>query len=276
MKNNVLTEKKYVKLIRDIRGIIEAGKARAAQAVRQELVVTYWEVGKRITEEHLSDQTGYRQAILKDLAEDLGLEYTTLFRAIQFFCTYKIAPRGNSLTWSHYKKLLTISDGEERTWYEIFARERGLGRDQLANAIKEDLYGQQKTGSAKSKAKTKLKRPTQATYVYKAIVDRVIDGDTLLLRMDLGFQVWKEQRVRLAEIDCPAMDEPGGEAAYRYVRDQLAKVDFVMIKTNKIDIYGRYVGHVFYSLQTTDKSKIFAQGNFLNQELLDKGLAERL
>ena len=121
----------------------------------------------------------------------------------------------------------------------------------------------------------KLARPAEATYVYKAMIERVVDGDTLLIRLDLGFQVWKEQRIRLAGIDAPPIDEAKGYEAFEYVRDQLAQVPFIMVKTNKIDIYGRYVGHVFYSFQEKDMVKIFTEGRYLNQELLDRGLARR-
>lgn len=96
----------------------------------------------------------------------------------------------------------------------------------------------------------------------------------MVLLIDLGFAVWKEQRVRLAEIDCPAMDEAEGPAAYEYVRNQLAKAEYVMVKTNKIDIYGRYVGHIFYSLQEgLGKVEVFEKGRYLNRELVEKGLA---
>ncbi len=109
--------------------------------------------------------------------------------------------------------------------------------------------------------------------MYAASVDKIIDGDTIMLMIDLGFGVWKQQRVRLAAIDTPAMDEQGGLEAFSYVRDQLAKAMVVMVKTNKIDIYGRYVGHVFYALNDMDKAKVFEQGRYLNQELLTLGLA---
>jgi len=88
--------------------------------------------------------------------------------------------------------------------------------------------------------------------------------------------VLKEQRVRLADIDTPSMDEPLGKKAAKYVRDQLAKVDFVVVKTSKIDIYGRYVGHVFYSFNEKDKNMVFTKGRYLNQELVDQGLARIL
>ena len=41
-------------------------------------------------------------------------------------------------------------------------------------------------------------------YHYKAVLVRVIDGDTIDVDIDLGFDVWlKKQRIRLAGIDAP-------------------------------------------------------------------------
>ncbi len=41
-------------------------------------------------------------------------------------------------------------------------------------------------------------------YTYKGVVTRVVDGDTVDVDVDLGFDVWlKKQRVRLAGIDTP-------------------------------------------------------------------------
>lgn len=145
----------------------------------------------------------------------------------------------------------------------------------MARAIQKQTYEQSDGGAKKIRTKP-LTRPTAATYVYQAQVERVIDGDTLLLRVDLGFAVWKEQRIRLAEVDTPPIDEPGGQEAYRFVRDQLAQAQTVVVKTHKMDIYGRYVGHVFYALKETDLADVFASGRYLNAELVAKGLATTL
>ncbi len=272
-KTEVLTESKYAKLVADIRRIIAEGRVRAAQAASQELVQTYWEVGRRIREEGLTDKGGYGESILADLAEELEMDESTLLRSIHLFQTYKSVPDSQALTWSHYKVLLPLTDDDERKWYEKLVEDQGLTVPQLTQALKNERFeGSHTKEGKKAKAKT-LIRPDEATYVYKALVERVIDGDTLLLRVDLGFTVWKEQRFRLAEIDCPSIDEPKGREAFEYVRNQMAKVNFVMVKTNKIDIYGRYVAHVFYSLKTDQKDKVFLEGRYLNQELLDKGLA---
>ena len=41
-------------------------------------------------------------------------------------------------------------------------------------------------------------------FVYNCTLDRVIDGDTIDVNIDLGFDVWlNKQRVRLSGIDTP-------------------------------------------------------------------------
>ncbi len=269
----ILSEKQYTRLVREIRAIIEEGRQSAEVSSRQILAQTYWKIGEKINQEELAQNAGYNQAVLADLAEDLGMDRSTLNRCIHFFQTYNVATSGKNLTWSHYKRLLPLDDDDERQWYEDLAESGKLNVLQLGKAIKENRYGRARKSKGGAEGAQKLKRPTDATYTYKAVVDRVIDGDTLLLRIDLGFQVWKEQRVRLANIDTPAMDEPGGKEAYRFVLKQLAKADFVMVKTNKIDIYGRYVGHIFYSLKHLTKGAVLSEGEYLNQELISRGLA---
>jgi len=40
-------------------------------------------------------------------------------------------------------------------------------------------------------------------YEYNAILDRVVDGDTIDVNIDLGFNVWKKIRVRMEGINTP-------------------------------------------------------------------------
>ena len=41
-------------------------------------------------------------------------------------------------------------------------------------------------------------------YEYKATIIKVVDGDTVDVDIDLGFDVWlRNQRIRLFGIDCP-------------------------------------------------------------------------
>ncbi len=182
---------------------------------------------RALVEEGLTDNAGYRQAILNDLAEELDIDASTLPRCVHFFQAYKTAASSSSLTWSHYKHRLPIHDEEERQWYEDLTTAEGFNVAQL-------------------------------------------------LRIDLRFQVWKEQRVRLANIDALAMDRSGDKEACQFVLKQLTQAEFVMVKINKIDIYGRYVGHIFYSPKALSKENILAKGCYLNQELVSEGLARIL
>lgn len=273
VKTGILTQSRYSKLLKDIRKLINDGKQRAIAAANTELVRTYWNVGKRISEAGLTDNAGYGQSVLEDLAEELDMDIRTLQRSVHFFHTYNTATSSRNLTWSHYKYLLAVNNAKERKWYEDMAEEQKWNVLQLSSAIKEQKHAQSHKALKGKSSTVKLRRPTEPTYIYKAIVERVIDGDTLLLRIDLGFAVFKEQRLRLAGIDTPPIDQPKGREAAKYVRDRLARVNFVMVKTNKIDIYGRYIGHVFYSFSNLNKDAIFTKGTYLNQELLDQGLA---
>ena len=90
----------------------------------------------------------------------------------------------------------------------------------------------------------------------------------------MGFDVWKRERIRFAKINAPELREDGGPEAFKYVQDQMAKAKVVVIATNKEDVHGRYVGHVFYSLDERDGwEKVFRTGRYLNDEMLQNGLA---
>ena len=131
---------------------------------------------------------GYHFSMLEDMARELGLEYNTLRRALIFFKQNRVlTPRRQiKLTWSHYLETLPIEPQTKRHWYEDAAQREEWTRDQLRSAIKREAYDE-RGANGKYKASQKLRRPTAATFVYKALVERVIDGDTLLLRIDLGF-----------------------------------------------------------------------------------------
>jgi endonuclease YncB( thermonuclease family) len=128
---------------------------------------------------------------------------------------------------------------------------------------------------AKNKA---IKRPTDPNYLYKATIISVVDGDTLLLDVDLGFKVFKKQRVRLTQINAKEMSTKEGQKAFEYLQNLAANLEIIAIKTNKIDIYGRYLADIFYlprevNNQTT-QIDIFNDGIYLNQELVDKDLVD--
>jgi micrococcal nuclease len=89
-------------------------------------------------------------------------------------------------------------------------------------------------------------------YVKK--VTKVVDGDTIDVEIDLGFDISFSSRVRLAGIDTPEsrtadkMEKALGLEAKDYLKKQIESAKTVVIKTEKMDSsekYGRILGWVF-------------------------------
>jgi len=111
-------------------------------------------------------------------------------------------------------------------------------------------------------------------YTYKALVERVVDGDTMVLDIDLGFSSWARQKVRLRGIDAPELPTPEGKKSKEFVESQLKAVEFVVVKTYKSDKYDRYLSDIFFMAGESEPQTVLEQGVFLNQELLEKNLAK--
>jgi endonuclease YncB( thermonuclease family) len=274
VQKHILSEGRFGQLLIDLRKLIDVGRDRAQSAANWELLKTYWNVGERLADEKLTETAGYGESVMERLAQELKTDRSTLVRCLQFHEGYPKGPPDNTpLTWSHFRALLTVKDDKARLFYENTAIEKKWTRDELVRAIQADHFAEDENTRSKKPAK-QLKRPEGEPFIYRAEVVRVVDGDTLLVRLDLGFDVWIGQRIRLAAIDTPPLKDDGGEEAVAYVRDQLAKAAKVVIRTSKEDVHGRFVGHVFYSLDDRmEWGRVYRDGRWLNQELLDRGLA---
>ena len=269
---DLVTKTEYKKLLADLQRIIREGKEEAERAATQVLIESYWAIGQRIAREKLNERAGYHNAILNDLSADLAIDLRTLQRTVTFYRTYRRPPRVEGLSWAHYRVLMQLQDPDERTFYEDFAISDALSVKRLSSAIQGDHYL-----SALEQPAGKpliLPRPTDPSYLYKAEPRDIIDADTLLLDIDLGFEVIRRQRIRLARIDAPARDTPEGARGRRHVREQLAVARSIVIKTVKTDLHGRYVAHVFYAFNNRGIEPTFLKGRYLNQELVDKGFAK--
>ena len=95
-------------------------------------------------------------------------------------------------------------------------------------------------------------------YVRK--VEGVVDGDTIDVLIDLGFDILFASRVRLAGIDTPEsrtkdlVEKKLGLEAKEYLKYKLKDAKSVKIKTEKMDSsekYGRILGWLFIDEQTT-------------------------
>jgi len=131
---------------------------------------------------------------------------------------------------------------------------------------------------AKSHSFKKISVSVEELFIYQAKVQKIIDGDTLWALIDCGFGRLIRQKLRLRGIDCPELSTAEGQRAKRFVQERLKNLDFIIIKTYKdrVDKYDRYLVDLFYSRDEKDPQKVLEEGIFLNQELLDKGLAEEM
>lgn len=112
-------------------------------------------------------------------------------------------------------------------------------------------------------------------YTYKALVEKVVDGDTLWLNIDVGFSCWSRQKVRFRGIDAPEIATKEGQVAKAHTEARLKKVPFVVVKTYKSDKFDRYLTDIFYLNENeVEVQTVLEEGTFLNQELLDLGLAK--
>jgi micrococcal nuclease len=60
-------------------------------------------------------------------------------------------------------------------------------------------------------------------FTYRASLDRVIDGDTVDLHIDLGFRLTAHMRIRLTGVDTPERGHPDWDRATRLTEEWMAK-----------------------------------------------------
>ena len=103
-------------------------------------------------------------------------------------------------------------------------------------------------------------------------VKNVVDGDTIDVVIDLGFDILFASRVRLAGIDTPESrttdkaEKSLGLQAKEYLKKQLKDAKSVVIRTEKMDSsekYGRILGWVY----------INGESESINNKMINDGYA---
>jgi micrococcal nuclease len=88
-------------------------------------------------------------------------------------------------------------------------------------------------------------------YIYKAELIRVVDGDTVDLIIDLGFDTSRKERFRLYGIDAPEMRTKEGKAAKAWLEDALMPLESIYVQTIQLstkvkrDKYGRFLAVLY-------------------------------
>ena len=113
-------------------------------------------------------------------------------------------------------------------------------------------------------------------YIYKAKLERVVDGDTIDALIDVGFDIWIKKRIRYKGIDTwesrtKDLDEKKlGLAAKDRNKELLESVSskpgYFRLKSHGVGKYGRVLGEIFIK-------DIEGIEYNVNQTLIDEGHA---
>ena len=121
--------------INEIKKILKNARQKAYTAVNSAMVEAYWKIGRRIVEEEQSgrERAEYGKEILQNLSKELteefgkGYSYRTLREIRQFYLMFSDFEKWRTvsakLTWSHFQKVLRVSDEKARIFYLTEAAE---------------------------------------------------------------------------------------------------------------------------------------------------------
>jgi micrococcal nuclease len=104
-------------------------------------------------------------------------------------------------------------------------------------------------------------------YIYKARVEKVVDGDTIEVTIDLGFLLTTRRRLRLLRVNTAEMHAHENEARAKAADAKSRMVELltgkdILIKTEKSDSFGRFLAEVWLGEMN------------VNDWLLEQGLAQ--
>jgi len=223
--------------INEIKKILKNARQKAYTAVNSAMVGAYWEIGRRIVEEEQNgkERAEYGKEILKNLSKELteefgkGYSYRTLREIRQFYLMFSDFEKWRTvsakLTWSHFQKVLRVSDEKARIFYLTEAAEnmwsvRTLDRnistlyyDRIVASIdKKTVEDEMKEKTKKLQAEEFIKNPvvlefldlpTNMSYtesqLEKALTD---DIQKFMMELGKGFAfVERQQHIRTENSD---------------------------------------------------------------------------
>jgi predicted nuclease of restriction endonuclease-like (RecB) superfamily len=118
-----------MQFILDIKQLIQSARKKTFLAINTVMIETYWEIGRRIVEE---EQNGFKRAsygkeIIKNLSNELTIEFGKGFseRSLRDFRQFYICfpsieiwrTAFAKLSWSHFQRVLKLSNDKARIYY---------------------------------------------------------------------------------------------------------------------------------------------------------------
>ena len=171
--------KEYDSLLSSIKKRLHQAQVKAALSVNKELILTYWEIGKKLSEK--INKAKWGENVIERLASDLkkefpqikGLSPRNLWGMKRFFEAYKNTPKLQQLVaeipWGHHFKILEmLSTSSEREWYIRATIENGWSRTVLIHQIESQAH--KRHGKAITNFKKRLPK-TQSELAEETLKD---------------------------------------------------------------------------------------------------------
>lgn len=150
MTNQLMHTNQNISLVvHEIGDLLTAARSNVARQVNNELLSTYWNIGRIIAEyeQTVPERADYGKQTLKELSKVLTNEFGKGFSVSniqfmrRFYQTYQIQQTASvKLSWSHYCELLSISDPDKRSFYEKEAVNSNWSVRELKRQIDSSLF----------------------------------------------------------------------------------------------------------------------------------------
>ncbi|MFH1565365.1 MAG: PDDEXK nuclease domain-containing protein [bacterium] len=147
-----IIKRDYVALFTKVADLLEKGKRQAYFKINSVLLHTYWCVGREIVEFEQGGEkrAKYGEETIKQLSIDLtmrfgrGFSYRNLQQIKKFYLLFSkvqtLSAESFKLSWSHYVRLMSIKNKEERGFYEIECIKNNWSARELCRQFDSSLY----------------------------------------------------------------------------------------------------------------------------------------
>ncbi len=141
----------YVEFLKEINDRIREAQINALKSVNKQLILLYWDIGKRIVEKQKTEKWG--DSVIEGLAYDLqnsfpgikGFSARNLWNMRDLYVSYasneKLQPLVAEISWTHNIYILSkCKNPLEREFYIRMVRKYGWSKNQLINYIDNQTY----------------------------------------------------------------------------------------------------------------------------------------
>ncbi len=215
-----LTEQQFID---DIKQIVRSARGKAYVAINYAQVEQNWLIGQRIVEQeqHGAVRAEYGKRIIQRASEELtqefgkGFSVTNMKSFRKFYVEFQYLAIGQTLpaqspaskgqalpallSWTHYERLMRVSNKDARQWYEKEAREQMWGYRTLDRNISTQYYERLLLSQIKSPVEEEMKEKTALFQTDKL---EFIKNPTVLEFLGLpGNTSYREQELEQAILD---------------------------------------------------------------------------